>query len=111
MGRTARWWWIISSMRGAAPTRSTPAAAAWRTMLLNGKEFIASGGAIALNEGTWHHVAVVYDGSRPATNDLTRHVHFYVDGVQRGAGLTNSLPNVTVLANTNALTIGNASAS
>jgi hypothetical protein len=74
---------------------------------VNGKEVSMSDGAIPPNEGNWHHVAVVYDGSRPATNPSTRNVHFYVDGIQRGDGST--LTNEVVSANTNRLTVGNSS--
>ncbi len=78
---------------------------------VNGKEFATSSGGSAPNEGQWHHVAVVYDGSRPATNALTRHAHFYVDAIQRGLGVSNVALNVAVAANTNELTIGNSSVS
>lgn len=78
---------------------------------VNGKELSTSSGGIAPNEGQWHHVAVVYDGSRPATNSLTRHAHFYVDGIQRGLGVSNSTLHVSVSTNTNELTIGNSSVS
>ena len=54
-------------------------------------------------------MAVVYDGTRPATNTLTRNVHFYVDGIQRGDG--NVLQGLVVGANANPLTIGNSSVS
>jgi len=76
---------------------------------VNGKEVSTSVGGIPPNEGSWHHVAVVFDSSRPATNTLTRNVHFYADGVQRGDG--NVLTNTVVSANTNRLTIGNSSVS
>jgi peptidoglycan/xylan/chitin deacetylase (PgdA/CDA1 family) len=79
------------------------------TFTINGKDHQTSTGGIAPNSNAWHHVAVVYDGTRPATNALTRHVHFYVDGVQRGLGVSNSTLNVSVSANTNRLTIGNSS--
>jgi hypothetical protein len=86
-------------------------AAGTMALRVNGKELTTSVGGIAPNDGTWHHVAVVYDGSRPATNALTRHAHFYVDGVQRGLGVSNSTLNVSVSANTNRLTVGNSSVS
>jgi hypothetical protein len=78
---------------------------------VNGNELSTTVGGIAPNEANWHHVAVVYDGKRPATNALTRHVHFYVDGVQRGLGVSNATLNVTVSANSNPLTIGNSAVS
>jgi hypothetical protein len=76
---------------------------------INTNEVSTSVGGIAPNEGAWHHVAVVYDGTRPGTNTLTRHVHFYVDGIQRGDG--SAVPGVIVGANTNKLTVGNSSVS
>jgi hypothetical protein len=76
---------------------------------INGVEVSTSVGGIAPNDGNWHHVAVVYDGTQPATNTLTRNVHFYIDGVQRGDG--NTLTNATVAANTNRLTLGNSAVS
>jgi hypothetical protein len=78
---------------------------------INGNELSTTVGGIAPNSNTWHHVAVVYDGTRPATNALTRHAHFYVDGIQRGLGVSNATLNVTVAANTNKLTIGNSAVS
>lgn len=72
---------------------------------VNGNELNTSVGGIAPNSNAWHHVAVIYDGSRPATTELTRNVHFYVDGIQRGTGST--LTNAVVGSNTNRLTIGN----
>lgn len=74
---------------------------------VNGNEVGTSVGAIAPNSNSWHHVAVVYDGTRPATNTLTRNAHFYVDGIQRGDG--NALQNEIVASNTNRLTVGNSS--
>lgn len=76
-------------------------------MRVNGNELVTTVGGIAPNSNEWHHVAVVYDGTRPATNELTRHAHFYVDGVQRGVGVSNATLNVSVAANTNRLTVGN----
>lgn len=76
---------------------------------INGKEVSTSVGGIAPNDGTWHHVAVAFDGTRPATNTVTRNVHFYVDGIQRGDG--NTLKDVVVAGNTNPLTVGNSSVS
>ncbi len=76
---------------------------------VNGYERSTTVGGIAPNSNTWQHVAVVYDGTRPATNTLTRNVHFYVDGIQRGDGST--LQNETVGANSNRLTVGNSSVS
>ena len=74
---------------------------------VNGNEVGTTTGGIPPNSNEWRHVAVVYDGTRPATNPLTRNVHFYVDGIQRGDG--NTLHNVLVGANTNRLTLGNSS--
>lgn len=53
---------------------------------INGTEVAATVGGVAPTNGAWHHVAAVFDGTREATNYATRNVHFYVDGVQRGAG-------------------------
>jgi hypothetical protein len=76
---------------------------------VNGNEVSTGVGGIAPHSNVWKHVAVVYDGTRPATNTLTRHVHFYVDGIQRGDG--NTLPDQIVGANTSRLTIGNSAVS
>jgi hypothetical protein len=76
---------------------------------VNGNELSTTVGGIAPNSNAWHHVCVVYDGSRPATNSQSRHAHFFVDGVQRGLGVSNAVLNVAVEANTNRLTIGNSS--
>jgi hypothetical protein len=86
-------------------------AAGTLALRVNGNELSTSVGGIAPNSNAWHHVAVVYDGSRPATNALTRHAHFYVDGIQRGLGVSNATLNVSVNANTNRLTIGNSAVS
>ncbi len=79
------------------------------SLRLNGNEVGTTAVGIAPNSDEWRHVAVVYDGTRPATNTLTRNVHFYVDGIQRGDG--NVLQGLAVGANTNPLTIGNTSIS
>ena len=79
------------------------------SLRVNGNEIGATTYGIAPNSNEWRHVAVVYDGTRPATNTLTRNVHFYVDGIQRGDG--NTLQNVVVGSNTNRLTLGNSSVS
>lgn len=79
------------------------------SLRVNGNEVGTSAGGIAPTSNEWRHVAVVYDGTRPATNKLTRNVHFYVDGIQRGDG--NTLKNIIVGANTNRLTVGNSSVS
>jgi hypothetical protein len=76
---------------------------------VNGNEVSTTVGGIPPNSNTWRHVAVVYDGTRPATNALTRNVHFYVDGIQRGDG--NTLQGVVVGSNTSRLTVGNSSVS
>lgn len=76
---------------------------------VNGAEVSTTVGGIPPDSSVWHHVAVVYDGNRPATNPLTRNVHFYVDGVQRGDG--NTLLGAVVAVNTNRLTLGNSSVS
>ena len=86
-------------------------AAGTLALRVNGNELVTTVGGIAPNEGNWHHVAVVYDGSLPATNGLTRHAHFYVDAVQRGLGVSNATLEVTVATNSNPLTIGNSSVS
>lgn len=77
------------------------------SLRLNGNEVGTAAAGVAPNSDEWRHVAVVYDGTRPATNTLTRNVHFYVDGIQRGDG--NVLQGLVVGANTNPLTIGNTS--
>lgn len=79
------------------------------SLRVNGNEVGTSIGGIAPNSNAWHHVAVVFDGTRPATNTLTRNVHFYVDGVQKGDG--NTLQGVLVADNTNRLTLGNSAVS
>ena len=76
---------------------------------INGTERSTSSAKISPTNNQWHHVAVVYDGTRPATNAITRNIHFYLDGVQRGLG--NTLKNVVVDANTNGLTLGNSAVS
>jgi hypothetical protein len=76
---------------------------------INGNEVSTSLGGVAPNTNVWRHVAVVYDGSRPATNALTRNAHFYVDGIQRGDG--NTLQSMVVAANSNRLTLGNSAVS
>ncbi len=76
---------------------------------INGSELGTSVGGIPPNESNWHHVAVVFDGTRSATSTLSRNVHFYVDATQRGDG--NTLTNVIVAANTNRLAVGNSSVS
>ncbi|MBU1693617.1 MAG: HYR domain-containing protein [Verrucomicrobia bacterium] len=77
------------------------------SLRVNGNEVSTTVGGIAPNSNVWRHVAVVYDGTRPATNTLTRNAHFYVDGIQRGSG--NTLQDEVVGANTNRLTLGNSS--
>ncbi len=76
---------------------------------VNGNESGTATASIPPDSDEWTHVAVVYDGTRPATNYLTRNVHFYVNGIQRGNG--NTLQNIVVDANTNRLTMGNSSVS
>lgn len=76
---------------------------------VNGVEVSTTVGGVPPDSDTWQHVAVVYDGTRPATNVLSRNVHFYVDGMQRGDG--NHLVGAVVAANSNRLTLGNSSVS
>ena len=76
---------------------------------INGYEVGTTSAGIPPNSDQWTHVAVVFDGTRPATNTLTRNIHFYVNGIQRGDG--NTLQNVVVGDNTNRLTMGNSSVS
>ncbi|MBP5788055.1 MAG: hypothetical protein J6Y19_09610, partial [Kiritimatiellae bacterium] len=64
---------------------------------VNGTEVATTVGGIAPTNGDWHHGAVVFDGTRPATNPATRNVHFYVDRIQRGMG--SVLQGVVVAAN------------
>ncbi len=76
---------------------------------VNGNEVGTTSASVPPNGNEWRHVAVVYDGTRPATNVLTRNAHFYVDGIQRGDG--NTLQGVVVGINDNRLTLGNSSVS
>ncbi len=76
---------------------------------VNGNESSTTVGGMAPNSAAWHHVAVVYDGTRPATNTITRNVHFYENGIQRGNG--NTLTGEVVSANSNCLSVGNSSVS
>ena len=76
---------------------------------VNGSEVGTTVAGVPPNGNEWRHVAVVYDGTRPATNVLTRNAHFYVDGIQRGDG--NVLQGVVVGTNDNPLTLGNSSVS
>lgn len=75
---------------------------------INGVEVGTTVGGIAPDNGEWHHVAVAYDGTRPATNYVTRNVHFYVDGVQKGVG--SVLQGAVVATNGAPAVVGNASA-
>jgi hypothetical protein len=75
---------------------------------INGTEVESAVATVPATNGVWHHVAVVWDGTRPATNLATRNAHFYVDGVQRGSG--NVLQTV-VASNAFPAVVGNASAS
>ena len=74
---------------------------------VNGNEVGTTSASISPTSAVWTHVAVVYDGTRPATNYNTRNVHFYVNGVQTGSG--NTLQDAVVGSNTNQLTLGNSS--
>ena len=74
---------------------------------VNGSEVGTTAASVPPNGNEWRHVAVVYDGTRPATNTLTRNVHFYVDGIQHGDG--NTLQGAVVGTNDNRLTLGNSS--
>jgi hypothetical protein len=76
---------------------------------VNGNEVGTTTSSISPDSGEWRHVAVVYDGTRPATNYLTRNVHFYVDGIQCGHG--NVLQSVVVGTNASRLTLGNSAVS
>ena len=76
---------------------------------INGTEVSSTVGGIAPTNGEWHHVAVVYDGTRPATSYATRNVHFYVDGIQRGVG--SVLQGVVVATNYAPVVVGNTSPS
>jgi phosphatidylserine/phosphatidylglycerophosphate/cardiolipin synthase-like enzyme len=78
---------------------------------LNGTLRGTTVGGIVSTNNSWVHVAVVYDGSRPATNFNTRHFHFYVNAIQQGSGVSNSTLNVTVGGNSNPLTVGNSAVS
>ena len=76
---------------------------------VNGTEVSSTVGGISPTNGEWHHVAVVYDGTRAATNYATRNVQFYVDGIQRGVG--SVLQGVVVATNYAPVVVGNASPS
>ncbi len=76
---------------------------------INGTEVSGTVGGIAPTNGEWHHVAVVYDGTRAATSYATRNVHFYIDGIQRGVG--SVLQGVVVATNYAPVVVGNASPS
>lgn len=76
---------------------------------VNGNEVGTTVASIPPNSDEWRHVAVVYDGTRPATNYITRNVHFYVDGIQCGHG--NVLQDVMVGTNASRLTLGNSAVS
>ncbi len=75
---------------------------------INGTEVESAVATVPATNGVWHHVAVAWDGTRPATNYATRNAHFYVDGVQRGSG--NVLQTV-VASNASPAVVGNASPS
>ena len=75
---------------------------------INGTEVESTAATVPSTNGVWHHVAVAWDGTRPATNQTTRNAHFYVDGVQRGVG--NVLQTV-VAGNSAPAVVGNASPS
>ena len=76
---------------------------------IDGAEVASTVGGIAPTNGEWRHVAVVFDGTRPATNYSTRNVHFYVDGIQRGVG--SVLQNVVPATNDAPVVVGNAAPS
>ncbi|MBR6022106.1 MAG: HYR domain-containing protein [Kiritimatiellae bacterium] len=76
---------------------------------INGTEVSSTVGGISPTNGEWHHVAVVYDGTRAATSYATRNVHFYVDGIQRGVG--SVLKNAVAATNYAPVVVGNASPS
>ena len=105
---------ILSDVNSLAPTNTTAGvefrfagSSGTLSLRLNGNEVGTTAAGVAPNGDEWRHVAVVYDATRPATNALTRNVHFYLDGIQRGDG--NVLQGLAVGANTNSLTIGNSS--
>lgn len=79
----------------------------WPTLRINDSEVGTATAGLSPTNDTWRHVAVVYDGERPATNAQTRNVHFYIDGIQRGDG--NTLRDVVVGSNACPLTVGNSS--
>ncbi len=76
---------------------------------VNGSEVGTTAASVPPNGNEWRHVTVVYDGTRPATNTLTRNAHFYVDGIQRGDG--NVLPGAVPGTNDSRLTLGNSAVS
>lgn len=75
---------------------------------VNGTEVTATTVSIPPDNGTWHHVAVVYDGRRGATNYASRNVHFYLDGIQKGYG--NIMQGLAAASNAVPATVGNSSA-
>lgn len=81
--------------------------AGWPTLRINDSVVGTETAGLSPTNDTWRHIAVVYDGTRPATNAQTRNVHFYIDGIQRGDG--NTLRHIVVGSNARPLTIGNSS--
>ena len=78
------------------------------TLRINGSEVSTSSG-IPPDNGTWHHVAVVYDGTLESTGPKkVKNAWFYIDGVQVGLG--NNLEGLVVEPNGVPVTLGNSSA-
>lgn len=110
VNQSARLWSDIDtrSSRADGVEFRLSGAAGLLSLRINGQEVQSSTAGVAPDNGAWHHVAVVYDGSRAATNYNSRHVHFYIDGIQMGYG--NVLSGLVVSGNTVPVTIGNSSA-
>lgn len=77
---------------------------------LNGEDITSSTATVAPDDAAWHHVAVSYDGTRSGEGTATgnKHVHFYLDAVQKGNGNVAAMGEV--LTNGVPLTLGNSSA-
>lgn len=78
------------------------------TLRINGTEVQTSYG-IEPDNWSWHHVAVVYDGTLASTGPKkVKNAWFYIDGVQRGVG--NNMEGLVVEANDVPVAIGNSAA-
>lgn len=62
-------------------------------------------GTVSLNDTSWHHVTMVFDGTQTGNSNRLKG---YVDGVQQGLTFTGSIPALTTTA-TDAFGIGSVS--